>query len=211
VDAKNRRHTRVVFGHRITARDLFAIDESPQSQHPTQYNDLVVRGHITEFGSLEMPVPLTTLLSLDSIDREDLTEGCNTFQAISAEGHSAQFLPGNSVRLAWGFKIKDLVYDQVTFGKRITGMDEVEADRAGLKVGIRRLCFLLGKQIEKISSADGLSTIDGPIPLEYFESLDGADVATLRGAAELWRQSFRISGRELSRNGRGPQRSDPGT
>jgi len=199
-----------VFGHRITAKDLFAIDGSPQAQNPTQYNDLVIRAHIIEFGKLSMPVPLTVLLGLDSIDREDLLEACNIYQAISAEGRAADFLPDNAVRLAFGFKVNDVVYNKVQFGKRITGMDEVEADRAGFQPGIRRLCFLLGKQIESISTADGLS-LDGPLPLQYFESLDGADVATLRGAAELWRQSFRIAGGNLSRNGRGPQRTAAGT
>lgn len=210
VDRSEQRHTRVVFGHRITAKDLFAIDESPQGQNPTQYNDLVIRAHIVEFGSLRMPVPLTVLLNLDSIDREDLGDGCNEFQAISAAGRNADFLSDNRVRLGWGFKLGDVVYECVQFGKRVTGMDEIEADRMGLKPGVRRLCYLLGRQIESISSSDGLAVIEGPIPLEYFESLDGADVATLRGAAELWRQSFRFAGAHLSRNGRGPQRSVAG-
>jgi hypothetical protein len=146
---------------------------------------------------MRMPVPLNVLLNLDSIDREDLADGCNIYQAISAEGRNAEFLPGNAVRLAWGFKIKEAVFQRVQFGQRITGMDEVEADRAGLKSGIRRLCYLMGKQITKITSEDGLAEMPGPLPLDYFESLDGADVATLRGAAELWRQSFRVAGAHL--------------
>jgi phage FluMu protein gp41 len=204
VDDKNVRHSRVVFGRRITAKDLFAIDESPAGRNPTQYSDLVIRAHITAFGDLKMPVPLTVLLGLDSVDRDDLNEGCNAFQALSAEDRNAEFLPEHQAKLFWGFKINDVSYDRVKFGKRITGMDEIEADQAGLKSGIRRVCLLIGKQIESIATADGLS-IDGPIPLNYFESLDGADVATLRGAAELWRQSFRLAGTDLSRNGRGPQ------
>lgn len=210
VDDKGARHTRVVFGHRITAKDLFSIDESPMAQNPTQYSDLVIRAHITEFGTLTMPIPATVMLGLDSVDREDLLDGCNIFQAISTQGRNAEFLPDNMVKPAWGFQINDVVYGLVKFGKRITGMDEIEADRAGLRTGIRRVCYLIGKQIESISSADGLATIMGPIPLDCFESLDGADVATLRGAAELWRQSFRLAGTDLSRNGRGPQRAAAG-
>jgi hypothetical protein len=204
--------TRVVFGHRITASDLFRLDQNPQAVNPTQYNDLVISTSIVEFGSLQIPVPLRVLLSLDSVDREDLVEGHNIFSALSAEGHGAEFLSDNGVKLGWGFKVNDVIYNRVQFGKRITGMDEVDADRAGLTAGLRRSCFLIGRQISKICAADGTAEIQGPLPLEYFdsESLDGADVVTLRGAAELWRQSFRVAGAHLSRNGRGAQRADNG-
>lgn len=206
VDKHGVKHTRVTFGHRLNARDLFSIDEDPQGQNPTQYNDLIVRAHITEFGTLPKPVALSILLNLDSVDREDLAEACNVYQAISAEGRTAEFLPDHKVKLAFGFTLNGLNYNQVVFGHRITGMDDVEADRIGLK-GIRRACFLMGKQIASIASQDGTAQLAGPIPLHYFSSpdgpLDGMDIAALRGAAELWRQSFRISGAALSRNGRG--------
>ncbi|HKO43331.1 MAG TPA: hypothetical protein VJU84_08575 [Pyrinomonadaceae bacterium] len=204
VDESKKRHTRVVFGHRLTAKDLFAADEDPQGQNPTQYQDLLVRASIVEFGTLPMPVPLSVLLDLDSIDREDLIEGNNTFSAISAQGHESEFLADHKVRLGWGFKINDVVYTHVEFGRRITGRDDIEADRAGLGRGLRRTCFLIGKQITRISTADNTASLDGPISVEQFEALqDAADVATLRGAAENWRQSFRLRGAAVSRNGRG--------
>lgn len=211
VDTAGTRHTRVVFGRRIMAKDLFALDDDPQAQNPTQYNDLVIRAHITEFGTMKLPIPLSVLLNLDSVDREDLQDGANIFQAMSAEGRSGEFLPDHKVKLGWGFKVNDVVYGHAQFGKRVTGIDDVEADRASLKPGIRRLCFLVGRQITEISTEDGTAKIDGAIPLDYFESLDAADIATLRGAAELWRQSFRIAGASVSRNGTGKDSSSPGS
>lgn len=203
VDKNGAKHTRVIFGKRIGAKDLIRLDEDPQAGNPTQYNDLIVRAHITEFGTLTMPIPLSVLLDLDSVDREDLVAGCNVYQAMSAEGRGGEFLGDNKVKLGWGFIVNDVVYSHIHFGRRVTGRDEIEADRLDLKAGIRRMCFMVGRQIISISSEDGTAQIDGPIPLEYFESLDGADVATLRGAAELWRQTFRIGGAQVSRNGTG--------
>jgi phage FluMu protein gp41 len=197
-DKKEVVHRAVAFAHRITAKDLFALDEDPRATIPTQYNDLLLSRAITKFGELKIPIAATVLLDLDSVDREDLVEGHNVFSALSAEGHNAEFLPDHNVRLGWGFKINGLEYRRVAFGRRVTGRDEVDADRAGLKPGVRRLCFLIGRQIQKISTQDSSSEIDGPVSLSEFESLDGADVATLRGAAELWRQSFRIRGAEVS-------------
>jgi hypothetical protein len=184
--------TKVVFGKRITASDLIRIDENPMTQNATQYQDLVVAEAIAAFGALKMPVPLSALLDLDSIDREDITEGHNEFQRKSLGDRGAEILSDTKARLAFGFTVSEVDYPMVEFGRRLTGRDEVEADKRGLKPGIARLCFMIGRQISKISTADGANSIDGPIELEMFKSLDGADVWTLRGAAELWRQSFRV-------------------
>lgn len=201
----------VTFGRRILASDLFKLDSDPQAANPTQYNDLIVRSHITEFGSLKMPVSVGTLLDLDTVDREDLLEGCNAYQALSARDRSGEFLADHKVKLGWGFIVNDVPYTLVHFGKRVTGRDEVEADRLALKAGIKRACFLIGRQISSIATEDGTAVIEGPISLECFESLDGADVATLRGGAEMWRQSFRIGGAQVSRNGNGESGSRAGS
>jgi len=193
--------TKVVFGKRITAKDLIRIDESPMAQNPTQYQDLLVAEAIVGFGALKMPVPLSKLLDLDSIDRDDLTEGHNEFQRKSLGDRSAEILSETKARLAFGFKVGEIEYPMVEFGKRLTGRDEIEADRRGLKPGIARLCFSIGRQISKIATADGTSTIDGPIELEMFGALDGADIWTLRGAAEMWRQSFRLGRGRVSKPG----------
>jgi len=206
VDKEKKRHTHVVFGHRLTGKDLFQADEDPLGQNPTQYQSLLVRAAITEFGTLPMPVALSVLLDLDSIDREDLIEGQNAYSAMTTEGHESEFLPDHKVRLGWGFKINDVIYDVVQFGKRVTGREDIEADRASLSPGIRRTCFLIGKQISRISNVHNTASIEGAVAVKHFESLDGADIATLRGAAEMWRQSFRVGGTALSRNGRGPDR-----
>ena len=202
--------TRVVFGHRLSAADLFKIDADPAAQNPTQYADLLLRAHIVEFGTLPQPVPVPVLLGLDSIDREDLVEGCNVYQTLSLGDRESEFLPDFKVKLAFGFKVNDVVYNRVTFGKRITGLDEVAADKEKLEPGIKRLCFLIGRQISEVSSDDGTATLTSPIPLSYFDSLDAADVASLRGGAEMWRQSFRIRREKVSRNGVGPGGDNPG-
>src|SRR5260370_1422471 len=202
-DGKGGAHRHVVFGKRIACKDLMRIDSSPMAQDCTQYQVLILAEAIVSFGTINMPIPLKALLDLDLIDREDLSEAHNEFQRKSLGDRSAEIFSESKARLAFGFKVGELEYPVIEFGKRLSGRDEVEANRRGLKPGVARLCFLIGRQISKIRSDDGANEIDGPIELEMFEILDGADVGTLRGTAELWRQSFRFNRGQVSRDGNG--------
>lgn len=202
-------HKSVTFGKLLTGRMLFAIDEDPQSNLPTQYEAMLIRACITEFGTLRMPTPLTALLALDSIERDDLTEAFNQFSEMNRGGKEPEQIDGTTLRLAVGYERNGLTYDVVTFGKRITGMDDVEADRLDLK-GIRRICFLAGKQVVSLSQSDGKSTLEGQLGLEIFEELLASDIQAIRVASEVYRQSFRLSGAGVSPIGRGAERVDSG-
>jgi hypothetical protein len=50
-DAKKTLHNRVVFGHRVTAKEIFRIDLEPAAEIATQHQDLIRRAMITEFGT----------------------------------------------------------------------------------------------------------------------------------------------------------------
>ena len=207
VDGSKIPHRRVVFGKRITCADLIRLDSDPQAQEPTQYQDAIVCLAITEWEPLRMPVALSIVLDLDSIDRDDLAAGYEDFQKNGVGDREAE-VSEKGAKLLFGFHIGDLDYTVVEFGRRLTGRDEVDADKRGLKPGVARMCFLVGRQISKISISDGSASVDGPIELEIFESLDGADVQLLRGAAELWRQSFRLSGGGLPGKSQGSSDSE---
>lgn len=197
-DKKGVTHKRVTFGKRITANDLFRLDNDPQAQDATQYSDLIMSAAITEFGTMKFPILLPVFLSLDSIDREDLVEAHDKFLNDSLEGRKAEFLLDNRVKLAFGFKVGDVVYDIVQFGKRITGYDEVEANKLGFQ-GVKRECFRIAKQITQLSSSSVEATID-TLEIKDFEQLDGYDLMQLRIGGELWRHSFRMAGKSLSQN-----------
>jgi hypothetical protein len=96
----------------------------------------------------------------------------------------------DTVKLAIGHNRNGLNYNIVQFGGKLTGFDEVEADKKGYK-GIERICFLAGKQIAKLLSTNHPSSLDGPIGLELFTLLDMADILTIREGAEAYRNSFR--------------------
>jgi hypothetical protein len=196
-DNKKVRHTKVTFGKRITGKKLFEIDGDAQASIPTQYQDLILRAAITEFGTLKMPVPLKVLLDLDSLDREDLSTGFNRFSTESLGGRQAEQLADNKLRLAIGYESNGLTYDLVEFGTRLTGMAEVEADRLRLS-DVKRRCFLAGKQVVRFGQSDGESVLDGPMPLETFEQLDSADLYSIVLGAEVWRNSFRRPGARVS-------------
>ena len=199
-DKRGTTHTRVTFGKRLSGRELFAIDADPQSEIATQYEALLHRAAITEFGSMRMPVSLAILLELDSIDRDDLSAAFNQFTLDLLGDRKAEPIADNKVKLALGYERNGLVYDLVEFGRRLTGMDEVEADKLRL-TGIRRVCFLIGKQVTRLAQSEGASELSGPMGLEIFENLVTVDIHTLRLASEVWRQSFRRAGAAISGHG----------
>lgn len=202
-------HRSVTFGKLLTGKMLFVIDADPASSIPTQYQAMILRACITEFGTLRMPVPLTALLSLDTIDMDDLNAAFDRFSKINRGEKEAEIIDKNTVRLAVGYERNGLVYDVVTFGNRLTVMDEVEADNLKL-ADLKRVCFLAGKQVSRISQSEGQSVLDGPLPLEIFEELVGFDIQTLRVASEVYRQSFRLPGSGKPQVGADAQRTPAG-
>jgi hypothetical protein len=184
-------HKKVTFGRRLTVGDLMLIADNPQAQIKTQHEDLIRARMITEFGSLKMPVTLPALLSLDRVDRQDIGEAGDYFLQLTRAERSAEFLEDNKVKLFFGFTIADVVYDTIQFGNRLTGNDDVEADRLGLS-DIRRMCFELGRQISRLESSEHALTLEGQIKLEQFESLDSEDLGLLRIGGEMFTQSFRL-------------------
>lgn len=189
-------HSEVTFGKRLTVKDLIALDNDPQAQNPTQYQDLLRRKMITKFGTLTMPVPLNVLLGLDVIDREDLEAAGNEFLRSSRGECTAEIRENHEVKLYFGFEIDGTLYDVVQFGNRITGKDEAEADVFGN--GNARLCFLIGRQISRLSTSDGLASIEGKVAIENFNSLDAEDFNLLRTGAEMWKLFFRYKGKTIS-------------
>ncbi len=61
-----------------------------------------------------------------------------------------------------------------------------------------RDCFLIGKQISKLSTDDGTASIEGKVDLDKFKSLDAEDLSLLKVGAELFRQSFRLNREGIS-------------
>lgn len=190
-DTQGTRHQRVVFGKRPTGKELFAIDSDPQAGLSTQYNDLIIRVSITAFGKLTMPVPLTALLALDACDRDDLNEAYERFLNESLGDRKVDFPSDEMVKLAFGYEANGLTYDVATFGQMTTGYDLVEADRLGLD-RTQRACFLIGKQITRLSQSEGTSVLEGPIGLNIFERLDAIDIHALQIGAAKWKSFFRL-------------------
>jgi hypothetical protein len=170
---------------------------------PTQYADLLLSESIVEFGTTPIPVPLTTLLQLVDIDREDLRAGRDEFRK-KVLGDRTIEIRDEGVTLAFGIKLGALRYTIVEFGNRVTGKDEVSADKLGLTEDLARRLFLAGRMIKKISTPEG-NEIAGPVEYETLNSddLDEDDLWALVVSADLWRQSFRTRGRSIAGNGVG--------
>lgn len=207
-ELQGERHTRVTFGKRLTGADLMRIHDDPQSNVPTQHQLLLLRAGITQFGSLPMPVTLLALLSLDSVDIEDLVAGNNQFLSNTQEGREAEFVSDSEVKLPFGFQSESITYNRVHFGRRVTGMDMVQAEKKGYD-NLRGECYLIGREIERLSTEDSAHSLDGPVELQVFEALDGHDIAILRAASSGWRDSFRKS-RGVLQKPDGPERDAAG-
>lgn len=194
-------HREVEFGKRITAQDLMNLDSDPQAQNPTQYSDLVRRKMIIKFGTLKTPVALNVLLSLDSLDREDLDAAAEKFLQISRGERTAEIRENGEIKLRFGFDVDGTFYDVVELGKLTTGKDSVDADALGQ--GVARQCLLIGRQITKISTSDGAASIDGAVDVEKFYTLDAEDFNQLRVGAKLFEVGFRLKRENLSKQRNG--------
>ncbi|HEV2761887.1 MAG TPA: hypothetical protein VGV38_02740 [Pyrinomonadaceae bacterium] len=187
-DAEQAEHKEVTIGRRLTGGDLMRIGDLPESDNQTQFGLLVLQSVITRFGTLRMPVAPTVLLSLNSVDRKDLNEANNAFVRETGAGRKSEKLSASRVKLSFGLKVGETVYDVVEFGKLLTGYDELAADDFE---GWRRACFLLGKQIVKLEQSEGGATLDGQVDAEVFETADASDIFLLQAFAEEWQDSFR--------------------
>lgn len=196
-DKEQVQHKKVTFGRRPTTGLLMTLDRDPQAQNPTQYQDLIRRLMITEFGTLKMPIMLPVLAALDTIDRDDLATAADKFLSLSRGDAPGEFLPNNEVRLMFGLTIESTTYDVIKFGNRMTGKDEVEADILGLQ-GLSREVFRVGKQVSEIRHSESGLSVNGQLSLEQLGALDGEDFNLLRVGAELFRQSFRAKRKAVS-------------
>jgi hypothetical protein len=205
-------HRRVVFGKRLTAKKLLDLRLDAMSDVATQFQDLQVRDSIVEFGTLKMPVELTQLLALNTVDRDDLREGLDEFNKKYLAGRKAQIgADGKTATLISGVKIGDARYTTIEFGKDLTGYDEVAADKAGMTDMLARKTFLACRMVTKISNAEG-SVIEGPLDYSVVNSddVDEDDLFAFVGASELWRQSFRRRGRAVQERQDGANRAAAG-
>lgn len=187
-DAEGASHKDVAIGKRLTGADLMRIGDLPEADSRTQNPLLLLQASVTKFGTLRTPVPMTVLLSLNSVDREDLSTAYNDFMRETGEGRQSEKLSESRVRLAFGLKVGETVYDVVEFGKLLTGYDELAGDEMGSG---ERACFLLGKQISCLERSEGGAALDGPVGPEAFRDADAEDIFLLQTCAEDWRNSFR--------------------
>ena len=200
-------HDDVTFGRRLTTGDMILLDSDPRSQNATQNTDMIRAKSITKFGTLKMPVSLDVLLSLNSIDREDIAQGFDRFCQLSREDRPSEYRENNIVEIRFGFDIDGTAYTVVDLGRMITGRDEVDADTLGLS-GIARECFLLGRRITNATTADGNAPIGGPFELDRFKDLDAEDLNLLRMGAHMADLFFRLKGKGAPEVGTG-ESSDP--
>jgi hypothetical protein len=182
----------VVISRRVTGSDLFRIADEGDGQSQTQFQLMVLQSAITKFGDLKMPVPMNVLLSLKRPDRKRIADAYDALVAETTDRASkSEKLGEGRYKLARGFDVEGTVYDVVEFGNHLTGYDELEADEMG---GYRKVCFLIGKELTRISQSSGPAVLSGPFAVEMFEPLLAEEVFALQRFETDWYNSFRDDG-----------------
>jgi hypothetical protein len=194
----------VVVGRRVTGGDLIRIGDEADGQGQTQFQLAVLQAAITKFGDLKLPVPMNVLLSLKRPDRRQIGRAYDEFCKEQGETGKAEKLAAGRYRLAHGFTVGEVVYDVVEFGNHLTGYDEIDADEMS---GYRQACFLMGREITRLSQSSGPASMAGPLEVEAFESLYAEDVFALQRFENDWYDSFRPQEGEPVQAGAG-DRSD---
>ncbi len=183
------KHRTVVFSKRPTGADFISAIESTNGEEP-DYILAMMTPAISAFGHLPMPVPMTVLLSLNWRDRELLTAAFFEFLG-NTSGGEAKSLDGGKVQMSFGIERDGVKYTTVAFGAMMTAYDEIAVRKEADSV-IERNVLTMGREIVKISSADGIHQIDGGLTLSELKNLDWEDFVSLQSAEESWRNSFRV-------------------
>jgi hypothetical protein len=183
-------HKEVVISRRPTGADfLKAADEGRGSK--TQINLSVIASTISVFGSLPaMPAPLTVLMSLCSIDREQLSREYNLYAITTQPEQEIKSLATNRLQLAFGIERDGVKYHIVEFGNLLDGYEESEAEEEAQN-DTHLKALKIAREIVKLSTLDGSQSISGSLTLSEIESMDGNDFLALWEAESQWLDSFR--------------------
>lgn len=185
-------HREVEISRRPTGADIFnAIEnETGDAAANTRINLALIASAISKFGSMAMPVPMTTLLSLNEIDEEKLNEEYLLFLIGTQPETEQKVLEGNRAQLAFGIERDGVKYYVIEFGKLLTGYDRI-AIHGETQSEARFNALKIAREVVKISTLDNSSSISGGLTLAEIEAMDGADYLLCREAESQWLNSFR--------------------
>ncbi len=178
-------HKHVGFGKRPTGADFIRAAEDGGGSD-LQFALGLAQAAITEFGGLQMPCPMTVLLSLNQIDRERLLNAYYNYLVDTRVGEGAMLEDGR-VRLGKVLERADRQITEVVFGKLLTGYDEIEIESAATS-------FWQGNVLRMTKEI----TEPNDLTVAEIESLDVDDFTLLRNAEEQWLNSFRQDGEEVA-------------
>lgn len=201
----------ITFGKAVTGLMLFEVDavisQLAEGNLHTRRELYVIQRSITAVGERSGTASVFDLESMDEFDIADLMDGFDKFNEQLTKGRNPEFISDSEVTLSIGFERAGYVYTKVKFGSVVTGRDMTQADGNNFQ-GLKRTCFLIGRQIVSLTTEDGANEIKGPIDIELFGGLHQTDIFVLRVASERWRDSFRTSRRKVQRQEVGAERVD---
>lgn len=187
-DTKGVTHNEIIFGHRVNGNDLVEIEGRTDGLSADVSNCWLIGKALLQFGTLQRPNFIDALLSLDSLELEEVEQGHDEF--LRRTSSPPLFISEDTVRLGCGFTLDGERYNTLTVGRLLTGYDLMRADRMRL-TGVMRNFYLLGLQVMKISQSDGEKFLDEPLPVEAFYAMDVNDIGAIRQTAELFKAKRR--------------------
>ncbi|HEX8177847.1 MAG TPA: hypothetical protein VF543_22350 [Pyrinomonadaceae bacterium] len=188
-DENGKEHKSATIGRRIKGRDLFEIDEELKGLTPSVTDLPFYRAATVSFGELKEPFPMKAFLSLVSIDRERLVKAYEDFIRETSKEREVEIISDDTVRLAFGIERDGSIYNVAKFGYLLTGFDEIEADDKRY-TGMKRVCYLLRKEIISFTTQDGALSLPCPLPMTVLEEMDMVDILALRETSLRYSDSF---------------------
>jgi phage FluMu protein gp41 len=189
-------HSSVTIGRSINARIFFAVKDEWQLGGEILFNALILQRAITSFGSLPVPVPMSDLLALDSLDFEHLALAYNNF--VNQCGQP-EILNKVTIKTVFGVQVKGALFDIIELGAKVTEAHFGEIYRRKLE-GIPAMSYIVSQEVLKLRGSESGQVIEGPLDFDDLLEMDSVDLFALVELSDFCQSSMARIARAMNTN-----------
>lgn len=187
-DQKGKLHSEIEIGNLVKAEQLFTADAlyGDENKKITSYH--VMRFSISKFGSLDCPVALETILSLDTLDLDNLTDAVDTFTAQNG-GNFMSFVDNKTYKLAHPIKKNGINFNLIEFGRLENGYDIANAHNCSGNFQFN--AFTAGRRVKTLKQTNGKKVLDTQLDLNDIGQFWVYDAMNLIQLSVNWIEQIR--------------------
>lgn len=185
---KGKLHKKIQIGNLVKAEQLFIADAIYNDENNVLSKFHIMRFSISKFGSLDCPVTLETILSLDSLDLDILTDAIDTFTSKNG-GDEMQFLDEKTFKLAHPINREGVNFDLIEFGRIENGYDVANSENC---VGtFQQNAFFAGCRVKTLKQSNGEAVLESQLNLNEIGGLWFYEVLNLIRQSLNWKEQVR--------------------